>query len=124
MCGNTPSSMPVRNTTGNSRPLAVCNVISVTALWSLPSSLSAASVSMSVTSEIASRNAWIRGRPSGIVMSPAVLSAVPTPAMPGRPDTSPASSAWSNSWQTPTSSCRFSMRPRASIDRSASSSAR
>ena len=30
MCGNTPSSSPVRNTTGNSRPLAVCSVISVT----------------------------------------------------------------------------------------------
>ena len=29
MCGKTPSSMPVRNTTGNSRPLAVCRVMSV-----------------------------------------------------------------------------------------------
>ena len=52
------------------------------------------------------------------------VSAVPTPAMPGRPDTSPASSAWSNSRHTPTSSWRFSTRPRASIERSASSSAR
>ena len=30
MCGKTPSSRPVRKTTGNSRPLAVCSVISVT----------------------------------------------------------------------------------------------
>ena len=29
-CGKTPSSRPVRNTTGNSRPFAVCSVISVT----------------------------------------------------------------------------------------------
>ena len=27
MCGKTPSSSPVRNTTGNSSPLAVCSVI-------------------------------------------------------------------------------------------------
>ena len=61
--------------------------------------------------------------PVGIVTSP-VSVAVPTPAMPGRPDTSPASRASSNSRHTPTSSCRFSMRPAASIERSASSSAR
>ena len=30
MCGKIPSSSPVRNTTGNSRPFAVCSVISVT----------------------------------------------------------------------------------------------
>ncbi len=30
MCGNTPSSIPVRKTTGNSRPFALCRVISVT----------------------------------------------------------------------------------------------
>ena len=30
MCGKTPSSQPVQNTTGNSRPFAVCKVISVT----------------------------------------------------------------------------------------------
>ncbi len=106
---------------GNSSPLAVCSVISVTALCSPPSPSVA---SRSVTSEIASRNAWIRASPSGITMSPAGVSAVPTPAMPGRPDTSPASSARSNSRHTPTSSCRFSIRPRASIERSASSSAR
>ena len=30
MCGKTPSSRPVRNTTGNSRPFALCSVIIVT----------------------------------------------------------------------------------------------
>ena len=35
-CGKTPSSRPVRNTTGNSSPFAVCSVIRVTALWSPP----------------------------------------------------------------------------------------
>ncbi len=30
MCGNMPSSHPVTNTIGNSRPFAVCNVIIVT----------------------------------------------------------------------------------------------
>ena len=32
MCGKIPSSRPVRNTTGNSSPFAVCSVISVIAL--------------------------------------------------------------------------------------------
>ena len=49
----------MRNTTGNSRPFAECSVISVTVLWS--GSVS----SMSVTSEIASRNACTRSRPCG-----------------------------------------------------------
>ncbi len=43
MCGKTPSSMPVKKMTGNSRPLAVCSVINVTTppssaasgIWSL-----------------------------------------------------------------------------------------
>ena len=30
-CGNNPSSSPIRNTSGNSRPLAACSVISVIA---------------------------------------------------------------------------------------------
>src|SRR3954447_12831317 len=32
-CRNTPSSRPLRNTTGNSNPLAVCSVIRVTTPW-------------------------------------------------------------------------------------------
>ena len=79
-CGNTPSSIPVRNTTGYSSPLAVCSVMSVTALCSP----SPSSSSRSVTSEIASRNA-VRGQASGTTTSPG-SSAVPTPAIPGSPD--------------------------------------
>ena len=52
MCGNTPSSQPVRNTTGNSRPFAVCRVISVT----MPASSSGIE-SASATSATRSRNA-------------------------------------------------------------------
>ena len=37
MCGKTPSSSPVRKTTGNSSPFAVCSVISVTTPVSSPS---------------------------------------------------------------------------------------
>ena len=59
MCGKIPSSSPVRNTTGNSRPFALCSVISVTIESSAPSP------SMSVTSEIASRNACTRASPLG-----------------------------------------------------------
>ena len=115
MCGNTPSSMPVRNTTGNSSPFAVCSVISVTALCSA-ASLGIGGVQVGDQRDrLEERLDPRRGR-RGSAMSPAASSAVPTPAMPGRPETSPASSAWSNSRQTPTSSCRFSMRP-ARLDR-------
>ena len=131
------------NTTGNSRPLAECNVINVTALCSASYS------SMSVTSDSASRNAWMRGIPTGTTSgggsspSPASRPSPPSPAAPApgapmpssspraaatelaaAPTTSPRSSASSNSRATPTSSRRFSIRPAASIDRSASSSAR
>ncbi len=52
-CGNTSSSSPVRNTTGNSRPLAVCRVIIVTRPpWSSPSGISSASA----TRDTCSRN--------------------------------------------------------------------
>ena len=44
-CGNSPCSMPVRNTTGNSRPLAVCRVIRVTTPSRLASATAAASSS-------------------------------------------------------------------------------
>ena len=56
MCGKVPSSMPVRKTTGNSRPLAVCSVISVTTPRPClaPPSLSGIS-SASATSETCSR---------------------------------------------------------------------
>ena len=60
-CGKTPSSMPVRNTTGNSRPLAVCRVISVT---TPPPSPSASGIwSASATSATCSRNSQ-RASPS------------------------------------------------------------
>ena len=52
-CGNVPCSMPVRNTTGYSRPLAVCRVISVTLPESSPSE---GSWSESATSAVVSRN--------------------------------------------------------------------
>ena len=52
-CGNVPCSNPVRNTTGYSRPLAVCRVISVTEPESSPS---IGSWSESATSAVVSRN--------------------------------------------------------------------
>ena len=79
------------NTTGNSSPLALCSVISVTR----PRSSSIAS--WSVYNEISCRNADIRD------------------------DSSTCSPRWSNSRATPTSSRRFSSRPCDSIVRSASS---
>ena len=41
-CGKIPCSMPVRNTTGNSSPLAVCRVMRVITPRDLASSTSAA----------------------------------------------------------------------------------
>ena len=55
-CGNTPSSAPMRNTTGNSRPFAECSVISTT--WS--STSPSGSSSVSATSETCSRNSSTR----------------------------------------------------------------
>ena len=49
VCGKTPSSRPVRNTIGNSRPLAACIVISVT------NDASGSSVSRSLTSAMFAR---------------------------------------------------------------------
>ena len=80
MCGNTPSSRPVRNTTGNSRPFALCSVINVT------TSSASASRSVSEISDVRSRKSASRaGAPSS-----------------SRPR--------SNSSATPASSCRFSTR--------------
>ena len=90
-CGNTPSSMPMMNTIGNSRPLALWSVISVTR----PSSSRSASASAS--SAICCRNS--SSEPS--------LGASRRTRAPTR-----------------TSSSRFSIRPCASIVRSASSASR
>ena len=49
-CGKTPSSIPTMNTTGNSRPFAMCRVISVTV------DSSSSYSSCSPTSETCSRN--------------------------------------------------------------------
>jgi hypothetical protein len=84
MCGKTPSSMPVRNTTGNSRPLAVWRVISV--ITPDPSSSSSGIWSESATSATRSRKAE----------SP--------------PGASPSPASCSNSRATAASSWRFSMR--------------
>ena len=61
VCGKTPSSRPVRNTIGNSRPFAACIVISVT------NDDSGSSVSMSLISamfdeEVVDRRAGLRVR--------------------------------------------------------------
>ena len=62
MCGKTPSSMPVRNTTGNSRPLAVWSVIRV--MTPEPSSSSSGIWSESATRATCSRNsASVPARP-------------------------------------------------------------
>ena len=63
MCGKTPSSMPVRNTTGNSSPFAVCRVISVTTP-ACSSSGSSGIWSVSATSATRSRKS---GRPGATV---------------------------------------------------------
>ena len=56
-CGKTPSSRPVRNTTGNSRPLAVCNVIKVTTPpWSTPSGISSESATSATRSRKSARD--------------------------------------------------------------------
>ena len=89
-CGNTPSSIPMMNTIGNSRPLALCIVISVTR----PSSSRMPSASAS--RQICCRNS----------------------------STEPFSFVASYSRPTCTSSSRFSIRPWASIVRSASSASR
>ena len=59
MWGNTPSSMPTMKTTGNSRPLALCKVIKVTA----PPSSSSSSVSLTRLTD--SRNSSTCRIPSG-----------------------------------------------------------
>ncbi len=94
-CGNTPSSRPVRNTTGNSSPLAECSVIRVTP----PADASSSSVS--ATRAIESRKA------SRVT------------------DSTPAASwlAMSSS-DAATSSSRFSSRASASAVRSAFSASR
>ncbi len=70
MCGKTPSSMPVRKTVGNSRPLAVCSVMSVmTPVPSPPSSLSG------IWSESATRATCSRNSASvpGLVLAALLL---------------------------------------------------
>jgi hypothetical protein len=69
----------MRNTTGYSRPLAECNVIKVIELASGSFS------SRSVTSEIASRKACTRARPSGAVFWSSALAPTPTPPIATRP---------------------------------------
>ena len=102
----------MRNTTGYSRPFAECSVINVTELASGSFS------SMSVTSEIASRNACTRASPSGWSAASSALAPMPTPPIATSPPKSPRSTCSSNSRAEPTSSCRFSTRPCASIERS------
>ena len=85
LCGKTPSSRPVRKTLENSRPLALCSVISVTY------DASSSSESRSLTSAMLAR----------------------------KPASDGSSSFASYSRATPTSSCRFSKRARASCVSSA-----
>ena len=96
MWGNTPSSIPVMNTTGNSRPLALCRVINVTTSVS-------SRLSTSVTRLIDSRNSSLRRYPSAVAQSS------------GPTDSGPS---LSKSSAAETSSRRFSSRPIASMVRS------
>ena len=100
--GKTPSSMPVRKTRGNSRPLAECSVIRVTP------ATSSSRASTSATSATESKKA----------------SRVTAPA------SGPGASAWTasrvamNSSEAATSSSMFSSRASASAVRSALSMSR
>src|SRR3954454_17268897 len=103
MCGKTPSSQPVQNTTGYSRPFAVCTVISVTT----PAPPSPSSPPSGEGTESASATSDTRSRNAG---------SDPGAGTPGSTTSSAFSSATTsavisvNSRATVTSSSRFSTR--------------
>ncbi len=108
MCGNMPSSQPVTNTTGNSRPLAVCSVIIVTT----PAPCSGSS-SASATSDTRSRNS---------ASTPGVGHVLVVQV--GPPSASALARSVLNSCATLTNSLRLSSRARSCGSLEDSSSAR